>query len=232
VLPAGLSVTAAAKALGVGRPALSNLLNGNASLSSEMAMRIEKAFGASGEMLLKMQAEYDRFLAREKEPAIAVRTCVPSFMSIKAMQIEAWSERHAARAEFAVLIRRLVTTTGKGLSQVAFPAFENSERKGWDGTVIADSATPWIPLGSSGWEFGTNRDAAKKADDDYTARTKTIDANVRKDTTFIFVAPHNWPGKNAWAAAKRAAGQWKDVRAYDASDLGPVYIRYSGRDSR
>ena len=41
VLPAGLSVTAAAKTLGIGRPALSNLLNGNASLSSEMATRIE-----------------------------------------------------------------------------------------------------------------------------------------------------------------------------------------------
>jgi addiction module HigA family antidote len=194
VLPAALSVTAAAKTLGVGRPALSNLLNGNASLSSEMATRIEKAFGASSEMLLKMQAEYDRSVAREKEPAIAVRSYVPSFMSIKAMQIEAWSERQEARAEFAALIRRLVTSTGKGLSKIAFPAFENSERKGWDGIVIADSATPWIPLGSSGWEFGTNRDAAKKAEADYSARTKSVDANVRKDTSFISVTPRNWAG--------------------------------------
>jgi addiction module HigA family antidote len=47
VLPPGLSVKAAAELLGVGRPALSNLLNGNAALSSEMALRIEKTFGVS-----------------------------------------------------------------------------------------------------------------------------------------------------------------------------------------
>ena len=42
--PLGLSVTDAAKALGVTRPALSALLNGRAALSSEMALRVEKAF--------------------------------------------------------------------------------------------------------------------------------------------------------------------------------------------
>jgi addiction module HigA family antidote len=218
-LPADLSVTAAAKALGVGRPALSNLLNGNASLSPEMATRIEKAFGASSEGLLKMQADYDRSLARDKEPAIAVRSYVPSFMSIKAMQIEAWSERQEARAELAVLIRRLVVSTGAALSKADFPAFENSQRKGWDGTVVAGSATPWIPLGNSGWEFGVNRDAARKAEEDYAARTKGLSAQARADTSFVFVTPRNWAGKEPWAAGKRAKGEWKDVRAYDASDL-------------
>ncbi len=43
--PAGLSVTAAAKALQISRPALSSLLNGKADLSGEMALRLEKAFG-------------------------------------------------------------------------------------------------------------------------------------------------------------------------------------------
>jgi addiction module HigA family antidote len=218
-LPAGLSVTTAAKKLGVGRPALSNLLNGKASLSPEMATRLEKAFGASSETLLKMQADYDRSLARDKEPAIAVRSYAPSFTSIKAMQIEAWSERQEARAELAVLVRRLVVSTSNALSKADFPAFENSQRKGWDGTVAAGSATPWIPLGNSGWEFGVNRDAARKAEEDYTARTKEVSAKVRADTSFVFVTPRNWAGKQAWAAAKRAKGEWNDVRAYDASDL-------------
>jgi addiction module HigA family antidote len=219
VLPADLSVTTAAKTLGVGRPALSNLLNGNASLSSEMATRIEKAFGASSEALLKMQADYDRSLARDKEPALVVRSYVPSFMSIRAMQIEAWSERQEARAELPVFLRRLVVSTGIELAKADFPAYENSQRKGWDGTVTAGSATPWIPLGNSGWEFGINRDAARKAEEDYAARTRSITAKVRGDTTFVFVTPRNWTGKEAWAAAKRTQGEWKDVRAYDASDL-------------
>src|SRR5712692_2294926 len=57
----GLSVTAAAKVLGVSRPALSNLLNQNADLSGEMSLRIEKAFGVNMDTLMRMQA---RMLAR------------------------------------------------------------------------------------------------------------------------------------------------------------------------
>ena len=55
----GLTVTAAAAILGVGRPALSAVLNGRAGLSPEMALRVEKAFGTSLELLLKMQLQHD-----------------------------------------------------------------------------------------------------------------------------------------------------------------------------
>lgn len=51
-----MAVKEAAKLLGIGRPALSNLLNRNADRSPEMAARLEKAFGADQKELLKMQA--------------------------------------------------------------------------------------------------------------------------------------------------------------------------------
>ena len=54
--PAGLSVTAAAIALQISRPALSSLLNGKASLSGSMALRIEKDFGVKMDILMRMQA--------------------------------------------------------------------------------------------------------------------------------------------------------------------------------
>lgn len=54
-----LSVSRAAEILGVRRATLSSLLNGNASLSPEMALRFEKAFGISMDMMLRMQALYD-----------------------------------------------------------------------------------------------------------------------------------------------------------------------------
>jgi addiction module HigA family antidote len=57
--PLGLTVTAAAQALGVSRPALSALLNGRSSLSPEMAIRIEKAFGPRMDHLLRMQCAFD-----------------------------------------------------------------------------------------------------------------------------------------------------------------------------
>lgn len=60
ILPPDLSVKDAAKLLGIGRPALSNLLNGKAALSAEMALRLEKAFCASQEELLRLPAKFDQ----------------------------------------------------------------------------------------------------------------------------------------------------------------------------
>ncbi|HEY1264919.1 MAG TPA: HigA family addiction module antitoxin [Terriglobales bacterium] len=70
---AGLTVTAAAAALGVSRPALSSLLNGRADLSGEMALRIEKAFGVKMDTLMRMQAAYDIAQTRLREKDIRVR---------------------------------------------------------------------------------------------------------------------------------------------------------------
>lgn len=69
----GLNVTDAARVLGVARPTLSNLLNGSAALSGEMALRVEKAFGVRMETLLRMQTSYDIALARARASAVAVQ---------------------------------------------------------------------------------------------------------------------------------------------------------------
>jgi antitoxin HigA-1 len=73
VEPLGLTVTEAAGALGVTRQALNNLLNEKSSLSAEMALRIEKAFGPRMDHLLRMQLEYDMAQARKREAGIKVR---------------------------------------------------------------------------------------------------------------------------------------------------------------
>lgn len=67
-----LSVTDAAVALRVTRQALSSLLNGKASLSPEMALRFEKAFGISMDTLLRMQTSYDISQARRRSDQIEV----------------------------------------------------------------------------------------------------------------------------------------------------------------
>jgi antitoxin HigA-1 len=71
--PLGLTVTEAAKALGVGRQALSSLLNGKAALTSEMGLRVEKAFGPKMEHLMRMQLAYDLAQARKAEPGLQIR---------------------------------------------------------------------------------------------------------------------------------------------------------------
>ena len=72
VEPLELSVTAAASALGVTRAALSTLLNERSSLSPEMALRIEKAFGVSMDTLMRMQNSYDIARTRRREGEIKV----------------------------------------------------------------------------------------------------------------------------------------------------------------
>ncbi|WP_262028299.1 HigA family addiction module antitoxin [Microvirga sp. Mcv34] len=73
----GLSVTEAAQLLGVHRVGLSRLLNGRASLSAEMAIRLEKAFGADLEALMRMQNGYDIAQARLLEGRITVERYLP-----------------------------------------------------------------------------------------------------------------------------------------------------------
>jgi len=72
IVPLGLSVTRAAEVLGVTRAALSALLNGRASLSPEMALRVEKAFGLSMDTLLRMQTSHDIARTRSRSSDIRV----------------------------------------------------------------------------------------------------------------------------------------------------------------
>jgi addiction module HigA family antidote len=73
----GLSVARAAELLGVRRATLSDLVNGKAALSPEMALRIEKAFGISMDTLLRMQAWHDSFIMRGRADQIDVKRFTP-----------------------------------------------------------------------------------------------------------------------------------------------------------
>ena len=70
--PLGLTVTRAAQGLGVTRQALSELLNGRAGISVEMAIRMSKAFGSTPETWLGMQMAYDLWEVRSRDGEIAV----------------------------------------------------------------------------------------------------------------------------------------------------------------
>src|ERR1700688_3711519 len=74
----GLSVAKAARILDVRRATLSDLVNGKASLSPEMALRIEKAFGVNMDTLLPMRAWSDSHTMREEAATIPVQRYTPS----------------------------------------------------------------------------------------------------------------------------------------------------------
>ena len=78
IAPLGLSVTSAASVLGVTRVALSALLNARSSLSPEMALRMEKAFGVRMDTLMRMQNSFDIARMRERESEIRVSRFEPA----------------------------------------------------------------------------------------------------------------------------------------------------------
>lgn len=76
----GLSVAEAAAGLGVTRQQLYNVINGKSGVTPEMALRLEKAFGGSADMWLRMQANYDLAQVRRREAEIAVTRLIPRSM--------------------------------------------------------------------------------------------------------------------------------------------------------
>jgi addiction module HigA family antidote len=70
--PLGLTVTSAAKALGLSRQALNNVVNGKAGISAEMAVRLAQAFGSTAEAWLALQMSYDLAQVRRRG-AVKVR---------------------------------------------------------------------------------------------------------------------------------------------------------------
>jgi addiction module HigA family antidote len=70
--PLGLSVSEAAKALGVSRKTLSAILNGRAGISPEMAVRLSIAFDTSAESWLNQQTQYDLWIAEKRRKSLRV----------------------------------------------------------------------------------------------------------------------------------------------------------------
>ncbi len=74
--PLGISVTDAAKALGVSRKTLSSILNGRSGISPEMAIRLGKAFNTSPESWLNQQVQYDLWKAEQNSRKLHVKKLI------------------------------------------------------------------------------------------------------------------------------------------------------------
>ncbi|MBW1814748.1 MAG: HigA family addiction module antidote protein [Deltaproteobacteria bacterium] len=74
--PLGISVTDAAKALGVARKTLSSILNGHSGISPEMAIRLAKAFDTSAESWLNQQVQYDLWEAEQHTKKLKIQKLI------------------------------------------------------------------------------------------------------------------------------------------------------------
>jgi len=88
-------------------------------------------------------------------------------MRITATKIAQWAKTARARLSLPRLIRRLVHTAGTP-SQAGFPAGDSTALPGWDGELLSEQGSPWIPNGKSFWEFSCEAQVTTKANGDYT----------------------------------------------------------------
>jgi transcriptional regulator with XRE-family HTH domain len=129
-----------------------------------------------------------------------------------------WAERRDGQASVPTLLSKLVRASGR--ASLHFPSDEAVQLSGWDGTTHAAAESEYVPAGAAGWEIGTQREGiAGKANEDYDKRSKNPLGLHPADSTFIFVTPRPWPKKDEWVRQKCIQGIWKNVKAYDGTDL-------------
>lgn len=134
-----------------------------------------------------------------------------------------WADRIDARSEFPRLVRGLIRANNDQVIVLQMRAAEGVDAPGYDGISDALRASPFVPAGPTVWELGVGGDPADKAQRDYRERTNDPLGVAITDTTFVFVTPREWRGKDAWAQRKREDGKWADVRAFDVDDLEQAF---------
>ena len=134
--------------------------------------------------------------------------------------IKVWTATDKRRAEevLPLLVKNLIRASSKP-KEIHFPSGNAVTTSGWDGILEVEEGNEFIPAGKSGWEFGTNSDVKSKADADYQKRTQSPKSLVPRGSTFIFVTSRPWTKKDAWVMAKKATGEWKDVKGINADTL-------------
>lgn len=133
--------------------------------------------------------------------------------------IEGWVERFDAKGFFPILMAKLVRATTPISTQIDFPSGSAVPIGGWDGIVICETKTSYVPKGKSLWEFGTESNPKSQAEKNYEKRTSNSLGHDISKSTFVFVTGRFWKGKNDWQQEKIKERKWGHVEVYDSSDI-------------
>ena len=133
----------------------------------------------------------------------------------RATHLNQWADTELASRHLPLLIRKLVRRTVPDLIKLDIPANEQTFRPGFDGIVECSVGNRYVPSGKSAWEMGTDAKPKRKADDDIARGIQQLSGAERAETTFVFVTPRPWLGKDEWAEEMARQGGWKRVVVHD-----------------
>ena len=139
---------------------------------------------------------------------------------INASDLDQWADRPESKINLPLLVRRLISLSIKGTTEYTVRTETGIQYGGWDGIIRkAEQESFQVPEGDSFWEIGCSQDPKTKANEDYTKRTKETLGIIPANSTYVFVTPRNWAGRDDWSKEKSAEGIWKNVIALDADSL-------------
>ena len=139
---------------------------------------------------------------------------------VNATHLSQWGERRDGQSGMPELLRRLIYATLGPAAVVRFPSDESIQYPGWDGVCTVATGSGFVPGGESVWEIGAQRTTIRtKADEDFAKRSTEPLGRDPGKTTFVFVTPQRFVGKDAWVAEKKALDVWQDVVAIDGDDI-------------
>ena len=118
------------------------------------------------------------------------------------------------------LVKRLILNSCQSVSNIRMPGFDDIWAPGFDGIVDSQEQTPYIAVGKSVWEFGTNANSLSKINEDYQKRTNNPLGIHKSTTTFYLVIPRMWAydmSISKWEYDHK--DDWLGVHVYDATVL-------------
>ena len=138
---------------------------------------------------------------------------------IKVLDLQYWADTKDSEKLMPELMRRLIHASIRDITRISFPNEDCVDLPGFDGILETTFNNPYVPVGKSAFEIGTDKKQKVKADGDYNKRTDYISEDERAITNFVFIIPRKWKNANAWERKRNEEGIWKSVRVLTAVEL-------------
>lgn len=142
-------------------------------------------------------------------------------MFIPAKVFRDWCGRIECRHGLPLLIRKLIRYSVEDIKTLDIPVGNQISQPGFDGEVISNIETEYVPKGKSVWEMSCSEGHYNKAIEDFKKRNKEIFEDIdKKSTVYIHVSSKPWSRYelNNWKKETKNS-EWKEVRIYDAQKL-------------
>ena len=144
---------------------------------------------------------------------------VPKGLRIGRDDLLAWARTEGAGLKLGELVRRLIRETAPDGTRIDFPSGVGALSGGWDGLVECEGAHLYVPIGRSGWELSTDRNAQRKAESDYNKRCDKVPTEEKAAMAYVAVNCGPWIKARKFAHKRSAEGEFREVRTLNADDL-------------